>query len=217
MKHDIKEISYNIKRETEDKNLIYTIDYLLHLEIQDRFNTIESGKSVDAMYYEVLEDKDGIIDYVIQEVLKDYYNIDSLKINYLVEKEFMKVAFNVKRYYIEANKSKKLLEEKELRERLQLHFNYCFKTCGLTDARDIVKAMSTYSFKQGTINDLKINTSLEIYSDFDKVYNQELSKFTKLHKNEIIETEGTEEKEPSIGFGWQLYGVIKIIEGLFKL
>ena len=47
MKQDLKEISYNIKRETEDKNLIYTIDYLLYNEIKDRFNrfTMEYHKS----------------------------------------------------------------------------------------------------------------------------------------------------------------------------
>ena len=219
MKQDMREISYNIKKSREEADLIYTIDYLLHNEIEDRFNyTMESNKSVDALYYEVLDDKNGIIDYVIQEVLKDYYYIDDLKINYLIEKEFMKVAYNVKRYYVEASKSKLKQEEAELRFRLKLHFNYCFKTCGETDAKEILRAMSTQTFKDATIKDLKIDLSLDINKNFDKIYQQELSGFKKLHKDEVIESsQDAEQDKVKIGFGWQLYGVVKIIEGLFKL
>lgn len=219
MKQDIKEISYNVKKSREEADLIYTIDYLLHNEIEDRFNyTMESNKSVDALYYEVLDDKNGIIDYVIQEVLKDYYYIDDLKINYLIEKEFMKVAYNVKRYYVEASKSKLKQKEAELRFRLKLHFNYCFKTCDETDVKEILRAMSTQTFKDATIKDLKIDLSLDINKNFDKIYQQELSGFKKLHKDEVIESsQDAEQDKVKIGFGWQLYGVVKIIEGLFKL
>lgn len=215
MKQDLKEISYNIKRDTEDKNLIYAIDYLLYNEIKDRYNKYnwEHHKNIDNMYYDVLTDKDGIVDYVVQEVLKDYYNIDSLKINYLVDSRFMIQANKVKRYYVAANKSRKLLEDKELRTRLKLHFNYVFNNCNSTDTKAILNAMSTQSFKDDTIEDLKIDTSKDLYKDFDKIYNQELNDFKKLHKNiRPKETEGDK-----IGFGWKMYAVIKGIETLFKL
>ena len=218
MKQDIKNISYNIKKDTEDKNLIYTIDYLLYNEIQDRFSgySLDQHKNIDAMFYEVLEDKEGIVDYVMQEVLKDYYNIDSLKINYLVDSRFMLNANKVKRYYKEANKSRKLLEDKELRTRLRLHFNYCFNNCDIGDTKLALKSMSTQTFKDATINDLKIDTSKDLYKDFDKIYTDELNKFKKLHKDEILFDAGPE-KDDKIALGWQVYGVIKIIEGLFKL
>ena len=215
MKQDLKEISYNIKRDTEDKNLIYTIDYLLYNEIQDRFSgySLDQHKNIDAMFYEVLDDKNGIVDYVVQEVLKDYYNIDSLKINYLVDSRFMIQASKVKRYYKEANKSRKLLEDKELRTRLQLHFNYCFNNCNSKNVKAILYAMQTQTFKDDTIDDLKIDTSKDLYKDFDKIYEKELRDFIKLHKN--ITLEPTEDTK--IGFGWKMYAVVKGIETLFKL
>lgn len=216
MKQDLKDISYNIKRDTEDKNLIYTIDYLLYNEIQDRFSgySLDQHKNIDKMYYSVLDDKNGIVDYVVQEVLKDYCNIDSLKINYLVDSRFMIQANKVKRYYVAANKSRKLLEDKELRTRLRLHFEYCFYNCGGTNTKEVLRCMSTQSFKNATIEDLKIDISKDLYKDFDKIYNKELTDFKKLHKEEILESN---EKPKGIGFGWRLYAMVKIIEGLFKI
>ena len=216
MKQDLKEISYNIQRDTEDKNLIYAIDYLLYNEIQDRYNKYnwEHHKNIDNMYYDVLTDKDGIVDYVVQEVLKDYCNIDSLKINYLVDSRFMIQANKVKRYYVAANKSRKLLEDKELKEKLKMHFEYCFYNCEGTNAKEILRCMSTQSFKDATIKDLDIDTKKDLYKDFDKIYNQELNTFKKLHKEEVLKSK---EKEKGIGFGWRLYATIKIIEGLFKI
>ena len=73
--------------------------------------------------------------------------------------------------------------------------------------------MSTQSFKDDTIEDLKIDISKDLYKDFDKIYDKELNDFKKLHKNiRPKETEGDK-----IGFGWKMYAVIKGIETLFKL
>ena len=217
MKQDMREISYNIKRETEDKHLIYTIDYLLYNEILDRFSRFSTDfhKNVNAMCWQVLEDKNGIIDYVMQEVLKDYFNVDSLKINYLIDTEFMKMFNKAKRYFIETSKMMKVKEDEELITRLNLHFNYVFNNCGYNDVKAILNAMSTQTFKNSTIDDLKLDLSLDRYKDFDKIYNKTLNEFKKLHKN--MQLENNQEKSSKIGFGWKMYAVLKGIETLFKL
>ena len=218
MKQDMREISYNIKRETEDKNLIYTIDYLLYNEILDRFSgyNTEMHRNVNAMCYQVLEDKDGIRDSVMEKVLEDYYHIDDLKINYLIDTEFMKMFNKAKRYFIETNKMIKVKEDEELITRLNLHFNYIFNNCNNTDVKSILNAMSTQTFKNATVEDLKIDLSLDRYKDFDKIYNKTLNNFKKLHINMVLEDK-KEQKKQKIGFGWKMYAVIKGIEALFKL
>lgn len=219
MKQDMREISYNIKRSKEDKDLIYAIDYLLYNEIQDRYNryTMEHHRNIDKMYYDVLNDKNGIVDYVVKEILKDYYEIDNFKINYLVDSRFMLNANKVKRYYVAANKSKKLVEDTELRAILRAYFGDCFYNCDETDAEGILRAMSTQTFKNAVIEDLKIDTSLDLYKDFDKIYKQELTDFKKLHKDEVLTSSKKPKKSGGLAFGWKLYAIVKIIETLFKL
>ena len=116
---------------------------------------------------------------------------------------------------MKTNKMLKVKEDEELITRLNLHFNYCFNQCKNTDVKGILNAMSTQTFKNATIEDLKINTSLDRYNDFDKIYNKTLNEFKRLHKN--MQLEHAEEKEVKIGFGWKMYAVVKGIETLFKL
>lgn len=219
MKQDIKEISYNIKRETEDKHLIYTIDYLLYNEFLDRFigngYRLDIHKNINAICWQVLEDKDGIIDIVMEKVLEDYFNIDNLKIIYLIDTEFMKQFNKAKKYFVETYKMKKIKEDEELITRLNLHFNYVFNNCGYNDVKAILNAMSTQTFKNSTVDDLKLDLSLDRYKDFDKIYNKTLNEFKKLHKN--MQLENNQEKPSKIGFGWKMYAVVKGIETLFKL
>lgn len=220
MKHDIKEISYTFQKDKQDKELIYKIDFLLSQEIDSIFiANLKKDKNIDKTYYDILNGRDAIIDCVVDKILKSDA-INDYKAFYLVNEEFTKVLNKVKRFYVEENKTKKTLlkqeEQKEiekLKERLRLHFDFCFNQMKTKKPiSDILTLMSSNDFRVATIEDLKLNTS--DYKDFNKVYDKELIDYKKRHKNDLQDYEGEGEK---IGFGWKLYLLIKVVEGLFKI
>lgn len=220
MKHDIKEISYTFQKDKQDKELIYKIDFLLSQEIDSIFiANLKKDKNIDKTYYDILNGRDAIIDCVVAKILKSDA-INDYKAFYLVNEEFTKVLNKVKRFYVEENKTKKaLLKQKEqkeiekLKERLRLHFDFCFNQMKTKKPiSDILTLMSSNDFRVATIEDLKLNTS--DYKDFNKIYDKELLDFKKRHKNDLQDYEGEGEK---IGFGWKLYLLIKVVEGLFKM
>ena len=220
MKHDIKEISYTFQKDKQDKELIYKIDFLLSQEIDSIFiANLKKDKNIDKTYYDILNGRDAIIDCVVAKILKSDA-INDYKAFYLVNEEFTKVLNKVKRFYVEENKTKKaLLKQKEqkeiekLKERLRLHFDFCFNQMKTKKPiSDILTLMSSNDFRIATIEDLKLNTS--DYKDFNKIYDKELLDYKKRHKNDLQDYEGEGEK---IGFGWKLYLIIKVVEGLFKI
>ena len=220
MKHDIKEISYTFQKDKQDKELIYKIDFLLSQEIDSIFiANLKKDKNIDKTYYDILNGRDAIIDSIVVKILNSEI-INDYKASYLVNEEFTKVLNKVKRFYIEENKTKKVLlkqkEQKEiekLKERLRLHFDFCFNQMKTKKPiSDILTLMSSNDFRVATIEDLKLNTS--DYIDFNKIYDKELLDYKKRHKNDLQDYEGEGEK---IGFGWKLYLIIKVVEGLFKI
>lgn len=220
MKHDIKEMSYVFTKEKRDKDLIYKIDILLYNKIDDYF-IIGTTKNVnlDLINYKVLEDRDTIITFIVDMLLKSEYE-DANKLWYLVNEEFTKVVNKVKKYYIEQEKVKNKLiktkeqtKDEELKELLNEHFDYCFNVAKEKRAiKDILTLMCTNDFRQGTLEDLEITR--QEYKNFDKIYDSVLNEFKRHHKYDLDECYDNDEH---LSLGWGLYGIIKAIEGLFKI
>lgn len=149
-------------------------------------------------------------------------NADAKEYKYffLVNEEFIKVLNKVKRYYVEEDKTKKKIEsqkekqkEEELKELLNEHFDYCFDIMKQKRPIDtILILMGSSDFRRGTIEDLGIN--VKEYKDFDKTFDKVLNEFKKHHKYDVNENIQQTEK---LSFGWKLYGITKVIEGLFKM
>lgn len=221
MKQDIREMSYVFQKEKADKEIIYTIDLLLNSFFEKEFDSTLVGDNlidyVDRKYLELLKDRDSIIDDIIRINYKDNYFChlffnDVDKLRYLIDTEFLKELEKSKKYYDKRLKTSNKIKDRDLIETLKTYFEYCFVNCNKTDSEEILKLMSSSNFRKATIDDLKIDTSR--YLDFDKTYNKALNEFKKIHKDDIDDTNNTDDK---IGFGWLLYGTIKAIEGLFKL
>ena len=221
MKQDIREMSYVFQKEKADKEIIYTIDLLLRSFFEKEFDREDvfnwSIDFVDRKYFELLDDRDSIIDDIIRINYKDNYFChlfinDVDKLYYLIDTEFLKELDKSKKYYDKRLKTRNKVKDRDLIDTLKTYFEYCFVNCNKTDSEEILKLMSSSSFRKATIDDLKIDTSR--YLDFDKTYNKALNEFKKIHKDDIDDNNNTDNK---IGFGWLFYGTIKAIEGLFKL
>jgi hypothetical protein len=222
MKQDIKEMSYVFQKEKQDKDFIYTIDLLLYKEFEKEFDSALGEHNlvdyVDRKYYELLKDRDGIIDYIINANYDDktsyFSNIfisDTYKLYYLIDTEYLKQLDKCKRYYEKRLNIRNKIKDKDLINDLKTYFEYCYSSCNNANAKQKLKVMSSNDFRKATIKDL--NISLTKYNDFDKLYNKAFNEFKKIHKDD---TDIKEEKS-SIGFGWKLYGTIKAIETLFKI
>lgn len=221
MKQDIKEMSYVFQKEKQDKDLIYTIDLVLYKYFEKEFNLQQdlcwSTDFVDNKYYELLQDKDGIITEIIDNnynnktnYFVNYFINDDAKLWYLIDNEYLKQLEKCKKYYEKRLKTRNKLKDKELQKDLIDYFEYCFCESKNSIENKLI-LISSSDFRKATIEDLKINK--KNYLDFDKIYNKALNEFKKIHKDD---TEDTEEGG-GIGFGWKMYGVIKAIETLFKL
>lgn len=220
MRQDIREMSYVFQKDKQDKDLIYIIDMVLYQEFNKRIDTALvydfSPTYLDYVYMEILKDRDGIISYLIETNYKDSYFgncfiVDDYKLYYLIDNEFMKQLDKCKKYYDKRLKTRNKIKDSELKNKLLDYFEYCFVKCNSTDAKSILKSMSTSEFRKATIEDLKIN--LNNYEDFNKIYNKTFNDFKKIHNCDINKNENNS----GIGLGWKMYAVIKGVETLFKL
>jgi len=220
MKQDIKEMNYVIQKEQQDKELIYSIDVVLYKKFDKEFNSEQdlnwSTDFVDNKYFELLQDKDGIITEIIDNNYNQKTNYfvncfinNDFKLWYLIDCEYLKQLDKCKKYYEKRLKTRNKIKNKDLTEELMQYFEYCFKE-SKNSTDDKLYLMQGSNFRKATIEDLNIN--INNYSDFNKIYNEALREFKKIHKNDV-----EEEQQEGIGFGWKLYGVVKAIECLFKL
>jgi len=223
MKQDIREMSYVFQKEKQDKDFIYTIDLLLYRYFEKEFNTEQelnwTTDYVDRKYFELLKDRDSIISSIIEENYNNetsyFGNIfikDTYKLYYLIDSEYLKQLEKSKKYYEKRLKTRNKIKDKDLIDDLKTYFEYCYNNCKKASARDVLKLMSTSDFRKATIQDLNISSTK--YDDFDKTFNKALNEFKKIHKDDIDDTNNTDDK---IGFGWLLYGTVKAVETLFKL
>ena len=220
MKQDIRNISYTFQKDKEDKDLLYKINVLLYQEIDYIFCCdADTDTNIDKAYYNVLQARDTITEKIVRRDMKDETeNID--KLFYLVNEEFDKVLNRVKKRFIEEDKTKKRLlkqkeqkKEQDLMKLLEEHFTYCLETMKQKRSiNTILTLMCTYDFRQATIEDLDID--IKKYKDFDKIFDKVLNEFKKHHKYDLDELTEQTSKFP---LGWKIYGVTKIIEGLFKI
>ena len=222
MKQDIRDMNNVFQKEKQDKDFIYLIDLLLYKEFEKEFDSALGEHNlvdyVDRKYYELLKNRDGVIDCIINNNYDEntcyFGNIfinDTYKLYYLIDTEYLKQLDKCKKYYEKRLKTRNKLKDKDLISDLKTYFEYCFTNCKRASAKDILKTMSSSDFRKATIKDLDIN--LTKYDDFDKLYNKALNEFKKIHKDDLDATTD----ESGVGFGWVMYGTIKAIETLFKL
>lgn len=227
MKNELREINKTIQQTEKDNKLNYDIKMQLRKFFKSALQGYEIGKKENGtilyeldkqkIKYLLLEDKDGIIDENIIPILQEKYsykNIDDLLD--LVDDFYVEELNKAYKYYNELKKEQDKDNIDFLEKELYKIFKWSFKNVN-GDAKSKLNYIRNITYKDEVRQGLK-EKKYDL-SNFEKAYNKAFMRFKKDYNNydDFIEDAKEDAKENDIGFGWRLYGTIKVIEGLFKL
>ena len=225
MKNELREINSMMQENTKNSKLEHKIKKMLGNFFKSKLIALEEQKEgytrynnkIDKIKLELLENKDEIIDNEIIPILKNDFCYKSLEeLLDLVDDFYLSEYKKQVRYYDELNKLKQDDNIKTLEKELYKIFKWSFYNSNL-DAKSTIAYIGNIKYKQEIKQGLK-DKKYDL-TNFEKAYNKAYIRFKKDFNNydDFREDAKEDAKEDDIGFGWKLYGTIKVIEGLFKL